>query len=237
MNRRYCYGLASVLYFLCFIAVCGNIAYTFEMANLTHSVKIISDVVMVISGYSASFFYCLTLTEKKAKNFMKTFLVILFGFYIITLVDFTLIDDNFGRNIFNFLSWNKSAFKDYLKSSTNLIPFATVKLFIKGYFDNNLTLWDTVLNLLGNFAAFMPLTLFVAMFFENCRTYFKVFLAVLLAVIGIELLQFIFLTGSTDIDDIILNTGGAMLFYWFIRQKKIGKGLSNLTFKVWENEN
>ena len=237
MNRRYYLGIASVLYFLCFVTACGLIANVFEIINLSHSVKIASDVGMVLSGYSASVFYCLSRGGKKATDFMRAFLFFLFGFYIITLVDFTLIDDNFGRNIFNFLSWDKGAFKKYINESTNVIPFATVKLFIRGYFDNNLTFWDTVINLLGNFVAFMPLPFFVAVFFNKPKPYFMMFITVLISVITIELLQFLFLTGASDIDDVILNTSGAMLFYYFIKRKRISKGISKLTFKVWENEN
>lgn len=236
MNRRYCLGIASVLFFLCFIAMCGHIAYSFEIIELTHSVKIISDAVMVISGYAASSFYCLTLSEIKATSFMRTVIFLLFGFYIITLLDFTLIDDNFGRNIFNFLSWNKEAFAKYVNESTNLIPFATVKLFIKGYFEDNLTLWDTFLNVFGNFVAFMPFVFFVSVFFKKYHTYLKMLILVLIAVIAIELLQFVFLTGASDIDDLILNTSGAMLFYYVLHRKKISKGMSLLTFGVWNDE-
>ena len=236
MNRRYCLGIASVLYFLCFVAFCGQIAYTFELVELTHSVKIVSDAVSVISGFTASFFYCLTLNEKKANVFMRRVLFLLFVFYIIMLVDFTLIDDNFGRNIFNFLSWDRKAFAEYLNTSTNFIPFATVKLFINGYVKDYLSFWDTSLNLLGNFLVFMPFTFFTAIFFYKPRPYLKMFFTVLIATVAIELLQLLFLTGSTDIDDLILNTSGAMLCYYVLHKKRISKVFHWLTFGVWDNE-
>lgn len=236
MNRRYLLGIASVLYFLCFVIASALLANAFEIINLSHNIKIISDAGMVISGYAASFFYCLNKGDKKAADFMRTFLFLLFGFYIIILVDFTLIDDSFGRNIFNFLSWDRGAFTEYINESTNLIPFATVKLFIRGYFNNKLTFFDTVLNLLGNFIAFMPLPFFVAIFFDKPRPYKKMLGTVLISVIVIELLQFLFLTGATDIDDVILNTSGAMLFYYILHKKKISKGISRLTFGVWNDE-
>ena len=236
MNRRYCFGIASVLYFLCFVAFCGQIAYAFELIEFTHSVKIISDAVAVISGYTASFFYCLTLNDKKANNFMRTVLFLLFVFYIIMLVDFTLIDDDFGRNIFNFLSWDKGALTKYLDTSTNFIPFATVKLFINGYVKDYLSLWDTVINLVGNFFVFMPFVFFTAIFFEKPRPYLKMFFTVLIATVTIEILQLLFLTGSTDIDDLILNTSGAMLCYYILKRKRISNLIRRLTFGVWNNE-
>ncbi len=236
MNRRYCIGIASVFYFLCFVAFCGQIAYSFELIELTHSLKIVSDAVAVISGYTASFFYCLTLNEKKAEAFMRTVLFLLFVFYIIMLVDFTLIDDNFGRNIFNFLSWDKGALTEYINKSTNFIPFATVRLFINGYAKDYISFWYTSLNLLGNFLVFMPFTFFISIFFGKSREYLKMFLTVLVATITIELLQLLFLTGSTDIDDIILNTSGAMLCYYILKRKRMSKVISWLTFGVWNDE-
>ena len=236
MDRRYFKGIASVLYFICFVTACGLLANTFEIIILSNRVKMISDAVLVISGYTASFFYCYTLDDRKANNFMKTFLFFLFGFYIIMLIDYTLIDDNFGRNIFNFLSWDKNAFSKYIKESTNIIPFATVKLFIKGYFHNSLTFWDTVLNLVGNFLVLMPVTFFTAVFFNKTRTFVKMTVVVFITSVTIELLQFLFLTGASDIDDVILNISGAMIFYRLINTKKLRKVISRMTFGVWENE-
>ncbi len=236
MARHYYLGIASVLYLICFTAFCGHIAYMLEMVYISHSVKILSDAVMVFSGYAASYFYCLTLESKKATLFMRRFLLVLFVFYIITLVDFTLIDGGFGRNILNFLSWDKNAFQNYIKASTNLVPFATIRLFINGYINDKLTLFDTVINLLGNFVAFMPFSLFAAIFFKKTRSFFKMFLTVLISVVCIELLQFLFLTGSSDVDDVILNTGGAMLIYYAFSKKSLSRALSLLTFGVW-NEN
>ena len=216
MNRRNYMGISSVLYFLCFVTAAGLLADAFELTIFSRSANLILDAVMVLSGYAASFFYCLCAEEKKTVKIMRGFLFMLFGFYIISLLDFTLIDENFGRNIFNFLSWDKAAFYEYINGSTNIIPFATVKLFIRGYFEDNLTLWDTTVNLIGNFIALMPLPFFTAIFLSSSKPYSKMLIIVVLAAVSIELLQFLLLTGSCDIDDVILNSSGAMLFYYLI---------------------
>ena len=49
-------------------------------------------------------------------------------------------------------------------------------------------------------------------------------------------MQFLFLTGASDIDDVILNISGAMIFYRLINTKKLRKVISRMTFGVWENE-
>ena len=188
---------------------------------------------MFISGYTASFFYCLGLKYEKARAFMKTTIFVLFVVYVIMLADFTLIDDNFGRNIFNFLSWDKTAFLNYLNESTNVIPFVTVKLFIRGYLEDNLTFKDTIINLLGNFAILMPLTFFVSIFFEKINSIKSMILTVMGCSVCIEILQLLFLTGATDVDDVILNTLGAICFYRILRIKSVKNLFSKLTFGVY----
>ena len=42
---------------------------------------------------------------------------------------------------------------------------------------------------------------------------------VIISVTVIEYLQIMFLTGSADIDDLILNTVGAILAFWFVKSK------------------
>lgn len=235
MNKRCYTAVASVLYLVCFTSACGLTANLFEIIKLTSNVKFLSTALIILSGYFASFFMGLRFENpKKAKRHMKNYLFLLFGFYLLLLADFTLIDENFGRNIFGILSWDKNALGVYLKDSTNFVPFYTVRLFINGYINHKLTFGDTVLNLIGNFMVFMPLPFFVKLFFEKNNSDLKMLITVLVFVIGIELLQFLFMTGACDIDDVILNTCGAMLFYYLSKVKKVSNGLSRLTFGVWK---
>ena len=54
----------------------------------------------------------------------------------------------------------------------------------------------------------------------------KFLLVISIAVIVIECLQIVFLTGSADIDDFILNVSGAAIAYGVLSIRKI-KGLIN----------
>ena len=56
---------------------------------------------------------------------------------------------------------------------------------------------------------------------------------VLLSVIAVELLQFVFLTGSSDVDDVILNSMGALIMYAALRSRPISRALSKITFGEW----
>ena len=152
-------------------------------------------------------------------------------------MDFTLIDDNLGRNIFNIYNWNTTAFSDYINRNTNIVPFATVRLFINAVKTSALPLYAVLENLLGNLAAFMPLPFFLACLFKRFDNWYSVLITVLLSVITVELLQLLFLTGSSDIDDVILNTAGAMLLYGVLGIKGVSRFISKITFGVWETEN
>lgn len=235
MNLRYFDILSPVLSFVCIAAVFAMIAHALDFISFDHGEKIFIGILVVISGYSAACFRALGIMNEAArKRIIRRRLFLLFIFYIVMLVDFTLIDDSMGRNIFNIFNWNSTAFTDYINKSTNLVPFATVRLFINGYSNGKLTLFACLENIIGNFIAFMPLPFFTVCLFKRFNKWYSVFIAVLLSVLLVELLQFIFLTGASDIDDVILNVSGAMAFYGLLKIKCISKGISKITFGVWE---
>lgn len=67
--------------------------------------------------------------------------------------------------------------------------------------------------LLGNIIMFMPIGFFPALLFRRWR-WWKSLLAGLCTSVTIEFIQF-FIGRSTDIDDVILNTAGALAGFWF----------------------
>lgn len=235
LNRRYFDILSPVLSFVCFASVLAMIAHALDFISFAHGEKIFIGILVVISGYSAACFRSIGINNVAArKKVIGKRLFLLFIFYIVMLIDFTLIDDGMGRNIFNIFNWNSTAFADYINDSTNLVPFATVRLFINGYSNGKLTLFACFENIIGNFVAFMPLPFFTVCLFRRFNKWYSVFITVLISVLLVELLQFVFLTGASDIDDVILNVSGAMAFYGFLKIKCISKGISKITFGVWE---
>ena len=98
---------------------------------------------------------------------VKSILVCLFLLYTLAVIDFTLINDNFGRSISNIFLADKQAVNEYLSQKINLIPFATVKLFINAYKDANLETFVVFENILGNLFVFMPFAFFVPSIFKK----------------------------------------------------------------------
>ena len=151
---------------------------------------------------------------------MRRLFIIFFIFYIHLILTFTLVDESLGRGgdfiYYDFTSDNLRA--HYVKSFVNLTPFRSIyEIYILGLIKGSMNIYYTLLNLLGNVCAFMPLSLFLPLFFKKMRKWY-VFLPTIIAIVSlIEALQFIFMIGSCDIDDLILNAGGALALFWIMR--------------------
>lgn len=157
---------------------------------------------------------------------LKSIVICLFLLYTLMVIDFTLINDSFGRSLSNIFLADKAVIKEHLAQKINLIPFATVKLFINAYKESVLETRSVIENILGNLFVFMPFAFFVPNIFKGINSLLKFLLVISIAVIVIECLQIVFLTGSADIDDFILNVSGAAIAYGVLSIRKI-KGLIN----------
>ena len=157
---------------------------------------------------------------------MKINLWIFFTLYLILLITLTLFDYSWGRGGFNTIKLNELRLMD----NVNLIPFKTIKMFISEFN----SLYDTrtvLLNLFGNVIALMPMAFFLPFIFKK-QNKFKVFLlTIFIIILLIELLQLITGSGSFDIDDIILNSSGAIIMYLIIKIKPVNSLLKNIFLK------
>jgi glycopeptide antibiotics resistance protein len=97
----------------------------------------------------------------------------------------------------------------------NLVPLKTIYNFIR--YHQSVTVNALMANILGNVVAFMPLGFIVPIVFKRKETYYYFHIVVLWAFIVslfIEVGQIVMSVGSFDVDDLILNTLGAMIGYW-----------------------
>jgi glycopeptide antibiotics resistance protein len=93
----------------------------------------------------------------------------------------------------------------------NLIPFKTIDLYLYAFDKVNLIIIFN--NLLGNVLVFMPLGFFLALLFEKLRRVTLITLISFLCTGAVEITQFVFMVGSFDVDDLILNTLGGVVGY------------------------
>ncbi len=97
----------------------------------------------------------------------------------------------------------------------NLVPFRTIQRFWNAWLTGKLGLYPVALNLIGNFVAFMPFGWFFPRLHKHMRHFLVFFLTMLLLVFAVEMVQVLLRCGSGDVDDILLNVGGALVA-WFI---------------------
>jgi len=157
------------------------------------------------------------------KKILKVNLIIYFLIYTVTIFSLTLFDEIYGRQGLIIIDWDKDLLNQYLESSFNIIPFNTIKLFTQGYMNGIVNYKNFSVNIIGNLLAFMPYGIFLPLIFKSTNKYYRFLITMILIVVIIELLQFVTMSGSCDIDDLILNVLGATVIYWISRIKLINK--------------
>lgn len=150
-------------------------------------------------------------------------LIVWFCLYIVFLLSLTLFDTYFNRNGINIFSLDKDMVKEYMNSSFNIIPFKTIKLYFNGYNGGYLSKSLFLYNMIGNLCALMPFSFFLPLLFKKQNNILIFILTIILIVIGIESMQFLTLSGSCDIDDLILNLSGSLVLYLILKIKPINK--------------
>ncbi len=95
--------------------------------------------------------------------------------------------------------------------SVNLTPFREIKRFIR--YRDQLGLKAVFLNLAGNILGFMPFGFFMPVISRRFKNGLIVVLLGMLSSGAVEAVQLITRTGTCDVDDVILNTLGALAGY------------------------
>ncbi len=92
----------------------------------------------------------------------------------------------------------------------NTVPFRTINMYYTGYKRNN---QSATYNLLGNLLGFIPFGILLPLTLPWFRHPVKMFGAILLVSGGFEMIQLLTGLGIFDIDDLLLNTAGALAGY------------------------
>ncbi len=90
----------------------------------------------------------------------------------------------------------------------NYIPFQTIAMYL-GRLPSSFAIW----NLAGNIMALIPFGILLPWSMDRCRQFRYFFICSAVICLGIEVFQRITLTGSFDIDDVILNVVGCCAGY------------------------
>ena len=162
------------------------------------------------------------------KKILKVNLIIYFLIYTMTIFSLTLFDEIYGRQGFVIIEWDKDLLDMYLNQSFNIIPFNTIKLFAEGYIKGIVSFKNFSINIIGNFFAFMPYSVFLPLILKKINKYYKFLIIMIIIIVLIEILQFVTMSGSCDIDDLILNLLGSSIAYFVVKIKCINKFIQKL---------
>lgn len=142
----------------------------------------------------------------KKKNASKDAYYIIFVIYCIGMLWLL-----FGRQQYQF----DGNFKEAFDALVNLQPLKTISAYLYVLENREEVYLRNVAayNLFGNIALFIPYGIFLPYLFKRLRKLWKVLLFGVVTIVCVELLQFLTLRGSCDIDDLILNMIGIFLGY------------------------
>lgn len=195
-----------------------------EIVMFTTSGKILFYGLPIIILFFNMIYQIKTSTDQKDREkYRKQGLYGMFIIYLVAIFTLLFLAGTFRVHYsIGFEVFSKSHFENH----ANLIPFKSVKL----YFDNISDMKkDFVINIIGNLVIFAPMGFFIPLLFEDkIKNVFMMTLFMILLVSIIEFLQFFFFVGSADIDDVILNTIGAVIVYLIMKIKPVKNAVNKV---------
>ena len=194
---------------------------TLSVTNLIfrYSMTSIKAIIIMVSLSLLCFSFGLLMNKERI---YKNNITIYIGLYLLLLLSITFF---IARPNFN-LEWD-AIFHIYEGS---LIPFNT----ISRYFSGRASLRSILYNVLGNMVLLIPLSFLLMVKNKKYKNILRQMLFLLPLIIGIELFQEITGTGSFDIDDIILNVTGPIIFTFLITRFHIMDKIRTLFYSTWK---
>lgn len=150
--------------------------------------------------------------------FMKSFskrkiAIIVFVAYIIILIKIILFKGSFFFRVVPTSEGYQSATSQEEYTGYNLLPFRTIKLFLSSKFGKR----QVFFNLIGNVLLFLPFGFLLPVASKTVIRFIHLLLAAVTLSLLFELFQLFTHTGQFDVDDIMLNTAGAIVGYGLMK--------------------
>ena len=196
--------------------------------------NIVLNVMVTLGGFIIPILLIITtmiVQIKKAKDIQEKsrirnfWLKILFIIYFLLLITVLFLNNEYRMYVFQ----NINIFSKEHFEMSNIIPFATIIDYISRLVSNEINASIVIINFATNLLLFAPMGFFIPMLYSDMIKNIKQF-AILMIIITliVEVLQFITFRGSTDIDDIILNTLGAVIVYIIMKTRFVKKLLKKV---------
>lgn len=219
---RYIHKLSfSIAIIFSLYSLCLLITYFFKEVNLT--LRIQTTILFFLSSYVTILLYNQKVPLQKQQQNLHMLHLILCIIYISQLIHLLFFAAEFSRDHVTLETSYFEALKKQWNYNTNLQPFYTIYNMFQLLSYSGYLRYVSILNLFGNFIAFAPFSYFLPKLWAPMQKpkYFFTFLLCLICCV--EILQFFTLTGSMDIDDLILNFIGAVCCYPLCRYLNLHK--------------
>lgn len=161
-----------------------------------------------------------------SKIINKKTLTILFGIYILGLIYVLFLHNSYRLGLKTF---GMTMFSTEHLSLCNFIPFFTIGTYINRLIEHTINTDIVIINLSVNLVLFSPMGVFLPILFKDkINRFWKFLTSILIMTILVEVIQLFTMMGTTDIDDVILNTLGACIVYWTMQIKWIKNFINNV---------
>lgn len=158
------------------------------------------------------------------KETIKKVVATLFALYCVVLL-YVLFLHNTYRYEFGAIGVT-SYFSEEHMSMINIVPFKTIFGYFQRLMNHTINTDIVVRNLFVNLVLFLPMGMAVPVLFEKkINKFWKFLLFIVITTFAIEIIQFLTMRGTADIDDIILNSLGGCIGYGIIQIKPIKRFL------------
>ena len=157
------------------------------------------------------------------KKIIRVIFTISFIFYLLALVTVLFLG---MRSHF----WTNVSLLEYIKSSTNIVPFQTINTYVTAIFDGSMNINIPIQNLAGNLIMFLPMGINLPYYIKKVNKLGRFIVLMILMLFFIEITQLITKRGSFDIDDFILNMAGAGIGFCIWKTRLVQKLLQHLKY-------
>ena len=117
--------------------------------------------------------------------------------------------------------WTDLSLIEYIKSSSNFVPFKTISTYVQAIFDGSMNISIPIKNVVGNLFMFLPMGIFLPFFIVKINKVSIFTISMIILLFFIEAIQLVTRRGSFDIDDFILNTLGALIGFGIWKSKLV----------------
>lgn len=150
------------------------------------------------------------------KKILRVILNISFLFYLLALVYLLFL---VSRGIF----WSYLSSIEYIKYSSNIVPFKTINTYIMAMFDGSMNINIPIKNLFGNLIMFLPIGIYLPYYTSKLSTLYTFIISMMFLLFFNIVTPIVRRLGSFDIDDFILNMFGALMGFCICNTKVVQK--------------